>query len=380
MSTSRNKKALELASRWDLEHIPAPASQIDPIKIENCIGFTKVPLGVAGPLRVKGPNADGSFYAPLATQEATLVASCSRGCKAFSASGGVQFDVLSQGMSRAPVFIFANPASAVKFAREWPSLEEQFGKWAASTSRYAKLQKTKAHIIGSQVHLFCSFHCAAASGQNMVSKATKHACDQLRSLYGDNYSIKDWVVEGNLSSDKKPSWGNVKDARGVEVVAWGSVSDHDCQNILGCTTKRLNDQVVTLIKGGIRNGMFGSNVNTTNVLAGMFIATGQDAASVGESAWSDLTPEYDEETKVLTLSLYFPSILIATVGGGTGNPTQREALRMVQCDQPEDKEKLAGLMASFALALDISTAAAIANDTFTASHMRLARGEAKPKL
>jgi hypothetical protein len=52
------------------------------IKIENCIGFTRVPLGLAGPLTIDG-ELKSTVYAPLATVEPTLVASCSRGCKAF---------------------------------------------------------------------------------------------------------------------------------------------------------------------------------------------------------------------------------------------------------------------------------------------------------
>jgi hydroxymethylglutaryl-CoA reductase len=52
------------------------------IKIENYIGFTRIPLGLAGPLTVLG-EFKRTVYAPLATVEPTLVASCSRGCKAF---------------------------------------------------------------------------------------------------------------------------------------------------------------------------------------------------------------------------------------------------------------------------------------------------------
>lgn len=75
------------------------------IKIENCIGFTRVPLGLAGPLTVLG-ESKRTVYAPLATVEPTLVTSCSRGCKAFQATGGIQVTVLNKGLSRAPVFTF----------------------------------------------------------------------------------------------------------------------------------------------------------------------------------------------------------------------------------------------------------------------------------
>ena len=70
--------------------------------------------------------------------------------------------------------------------------------------------------------------------------------------------------------------------------------------------------------GGIRNGQFGSNINTANVIAAMFIATGQDPASTAEASWTHLTSELDPVTRDLKMSLYIPSLPVGTVGGGTG--------------------------------------------------------------
>src|SRR5215472_16987293 len=52
--------------------------------VEHLIGTVKVPVGVAGPLRVKGALGDREFFVPLATTEATLVASYNPG--SFSAT------------------------------------------------------------------------------------------------------------------------------------------------------------------------------------------------------------------------------------------------------------------------------------------------------
>ena len=47
--------------------------------IENLIGTVKIPVGIAGPLRVNGLHAHGDYFVPLATPEAALVASyCAR--------------------------------------------------------------------------------------------------------------------------------------------------------------------------------------------------------------------------------------------------------------------------------------------------------------
>ena len=49
--------------------------------IENPIGAVQIPVGVVGPLLVKGDYARGEFYVPLATSEGALVASVNRGVK-----------------------------------------------------------------------------------------------------------------------------------------------------------------------------------------------------------------------------------------------------------------------------------------------------------
>lgn len=47
--------------------------------IEYFIGTVKLPVGIAGPLRVNGSHAQGDYLVPLATTEAALVASYHRG-------------------------------------------------------------------------------------------------------------------------------------------------------------------------------------------------------------------------------------------------------------------------------------------------------------
>lgn len=104
------------------------------------------------------------------------------------------------------------------------------------------------------------------------------------------------------------------------------------------------------------------------------ITAGQDPGSIAESSWSHLTTEFNDDSGDLTFSLYFPSLPVGTVGGGTGYPTQREALDLIGCRGPGRKWALAETVASFALALEISTLSAVSNDTFAQSHQRLARG------
>ena len=85
-----------VSARWDVlpvgddakAHVADPeslaANELVRRNIENYIGTVKVPVGVAGPLRVNGMFAQGDYYYPLATTEATLVASYNRGARAIS--------------------------------------------------------------------------------------------------------------------------------------------------------------------------------------------------------------------------------------------------------------------------------------------------------
>ena len=62
--------------------------------------MAQVPLGIAGPLRVNGEYAQGSFYIPLATTEGALVASYNRGMRVLDACGGVKATVVEHGRGK----------------------------------------------------------------------------------------------------------------------------------------------------------------------------------------------------------------------------------------------------------------------------------------
>ena len=103
----------------------------------------------------------------------------------------------------------------------------------------------------------------------------------------------------------------------------------------------------------------------------MFIACGQDAACAVDGSRCQLTPEYDYETGNLRLSLFFRSLPVGVIGGGTMYPAQRERLGLFKCDGTGMNGRLASLIAGFALALDVSTCAAFTNHMFADAHIRL---------
>src|SRR5207245_5430140 len=72
--------------------------------IENPIGAAQIPLGIAGPLRIDGTYARGTFYVPLATTEGALVRSYKRGMVVLTRAGRVA----------ARLFVDRNVVSAVR--------------------------------------------------------------------------------------------------------------------------------------------------------------------------------------------------------------------------------------------------------------------------
>lgn len=378
MSISRLlKNDPSLASRLEgLKHLRRHQDETGDARIENCIGFSQVPVGLAGPLKVEGSeNTNDVFYAPLATYEAALVASCSRGCKAFNRCGGIRFEVLDEAMSRAPVFYFADTGKAVTFARRVPDLLPQFAKDAQSASRHSRLLRLTPHIIGTAVHVRFDYHCGDAMGQNMVSIATQRVCDNFaQSPLARELQLEGFRVDGQMTGDKKPAWGNVMQPRGVRVIAWGVLTNEACQEVLKCTTEELYRDCTFMKESEARNGQFGSNGNVANIIAAMFISCGQDPACVADAAWSHATPEYNWNTKELKFALFIPSLPVGVVGGGTIYETQKECLELLKCRGPGMKRRLAGLIAAFALALDVSTVSALTTNTFSRAHERLRRG------
>jgi hydroxymethylglutaryl-CoA reductase len=123
MSTERSAKTREdvllTASKAYSE-----SSEPSKITIENFVGFVRVPVGLAGPLRVRDAGqTDDDFFAPLATVEPTLVASCSRGCKALQRCGGARFHVLNEGMSRPHLLLLETGRSRAVRGTRAPTAE-----------------------------------------------------------------------------------------------------------------------------------------------------------------------------------------------------------------------------------------------------------------
>jgi hydroxymethylglutaryl-CoA reductase (NADPH) len=194
---------------------PKPSLRRIQKHIENCIGAVKIPVGIAGPLRVRGIFASGDYYVPLATTEAALVASYSRGAQVITEAGGCVSVMLNEGVSRTPGFAFHSLVSAGLFAVWCTEHGNEFRAAAAQTSAHGELADISVAIEGNHVYLQLEFTTGDASGQNMATIAAEAVCDYIRenSPLTPEYSF----VEANFSGDKKATAHSFTSVRGKKV-------------------------------------------------------------------------------------------------------------------------------------------------------------------
>lgn len=354
-----------------LEHVAR--FSFDPARtrgnIENFTGVAQVPLGFAGPIEIHGEHAEGSFLVPMATTEGTLVASYNRGIKVFNLSGGIRCVVSDDAMQRAPVFVFGSAAEARDF-RTWVDAHlEPIRAAAEATSSHAKLVKIETYLSNKFAFLRFNYTTGDAAGQNMVGRATFAACQWiLERVEG----VRNFYLEANLATDKKHSQINVMRTRGKRVTAEGTVPRDLLIEHMRVTPEALDYHARLGTIGALLSGASNNGAHSPNGITAMFIATGQDVANVAESSaallYSELTPERD-----LYLSLTIPSLIVATHGGGTGLPTQRECLEVLGCRGPGSVLKLAEIIGAVALAGELSLGAAISSLDWVSSHERLGR-------
>ena len=129
--------------------------------------------------------------------------------------------------------------------------------------------------------------------------------------------------------------------------------------------------------GGVMSGSIGVQGHYANGLAALFIATGQDAACVAEAAVG-VTRFEPLEDGGLYASVTLPNLIVGTVGGGTGLPTQRACLEIMGLAGAGHARALAEVTAAVALAGELSITGALAAGHFTDAHRRLSRGTADP--
>ncbi len=368
-------------NKTQLVHIVSKEMDYNAVKgknAENVIGMTRIPLGLAGPIKINGGDFIGETYVPMATTEGALIASVNRGIKAINLSGGVVTRVIEDGMTRGPMFEFNSVVDAHRFVQEWlPKNYDNIKEIAEGTTNHGKLKHIKPKIQGNNLFLRFVYSTGDAMGMNMATIATEAACTYIE----DNFKGANLVaVSGNFCSDKKQSHTNSLEGRGKSVVAEAVIKEDVLSDVFKTSAQAIDK--LNQKKNWIGSATAGStaqfNAHFANSIAAVFLATGQDAAQVVESSSGYTITEVRGND--LYISATLPSLEVGTVGGGTGLPTQREALSIMGLHgsgnpSGSNSRKLAEIIAATTLAGELNLLAALATRELGKAHKQLGRNK-----
>ncbi|ACB40285.1 hydroxymethylglutaryl-CoA reductase (NADPH) [Pyrobaculum neutrophilum] len=372
------RQYLEKVTGVKLENIGKTVIDLNTVvgrNIENVIGAVQVPVGVAGPLLIHGDYARGQFYIPLATTEGALVASVNRGAKLITESGGARAKVLRDGMARAPLFRLPSLIDAVEFVQWINQNVEEIKKAAESTTSIGRLREIQPYVVGNYVWLRMVFFTGDAMGMNMVTIASDAAARYIQERFPKAKLV---ALSGNLCVDKKANAVNFLLGRGKTVVAEAVIKREILQR-MGVTPEEVHEvNIRKNLLGSALAHSYGFNAHFANIVAAVFIATGQDVAQVVESSMGITSTEAREEG--LYISVFLPSLEVGTVGGGTRLPTQREALELLGVagsgNPPGTNAlKFAEIIAAAVLAGEANLLIALARNELASAHERLGRAK-----
>jgi len=373
------REALEEISGGSLEHTGIYSLDSERASYRNCenfIGVAQVPVGVIGPLRLRGEHVDGDVFVPLATTEAALVASSNRGCAAIREAGGATVRVEEVGMTRAPVFRTSGIDQTRRFVAWVREHEDEIRAITDSTSRYLKLLDIRPYAFGTSVFLRFKFDSGDAMGMNMATIACDRAISE---LIEPETGVSCIALSGNYCVDKKPAAINFQEGRGKRVFAEVVLEAPVLKRYLKTTARDLVEaQYRKNLLGSIAAGSKGFNAHYANVLAALFIATGQDPAHVVEGSLG-VTCIEPRGPEAVYASIYLPDLPLGAIGGGTQLATQHEALSLLGVVPDPQRpgaaaRRLAEIVGGAVLAGELSLMAAFTSQDLARAHERLSRG------
>ncbi|MFA5272687.1 MAG: hypothetical protein WC353_00845 [Candidatus Peribacter sp.] len=354
----------------DGEHI----GQADEKNCEQMIGSVPLPVGIAGPLTITFSSGEKSeVFLPLATTEAALVASINRGCKVLTTCGGVHVQSVYHGMSRSIVFKPKNGKTHL-YTIAIREKEDTWEKIGEATSHHLKILRYELDEAEGYVFLTIFCDTSEAMGMNMTTIAAQAIGDFLaRELDADLITIA-----ANVDSDKKPSKRTHDRGRGYEVTAKAEIPSSIIAEVLKTTPEKLLAVADAKLRvGSTVAGAIGSNLHAANIIAALYLATGQDAAHVVEGSLADTTVAPAQDG--ISIQTRLPALLVGVRGGGTALPAQNQCLSLILKPQRgmlpvlRPTQQLAETIGAAVLAGELSLLAAQATQTLASAHRKLAR-------
>src|SRR5207247_9458507 len=170
----------------------------------------------------------------------------------------------------------------------------------------------------------------------------------------------------------KPSFQYFQEGHGKTVIAECTLDDEAIRRVLRTTAADLEALAWAGTPGAVASGRQSVAFTPASAVAAIFAATGQDLGMVGTSSMAHGAGRRVEGG--LNVSIRFPGLEVATVGGGTTLPYARRWLDVMGCAGSGKDYRFAQLVAAAAVALEISASAAMATagsaEFFRAHHER----------
>jgi hydroxymethylglutaryl-CoA reductase (NADPH) len=380
------RERIEAELGTDLSAVQCDGKRIGTAEEKNCeqmFGHVPLPVGLAGPLHVRfssGEEAD--IFLPLATTEGALIASVNRGCKAITESGNAESSHVHHGTSRSIAFRIDGlpggaPHSGAKTGVQsfMAFLSGKIDEWIAVGETTSGHLKVLSHTIDAKDnHVFLTIFCDTdeAMGMNMVTIAAQAIGEWVTAhAEGDVAFV---TVAGNVDSDKKPSARVHEHGRGYGVTASVTLAKSVIESVLKTTPDAMFAVARAKLElGSTVAGAIGRNLHAANIVAALYLATGQDAAHVVEGSLTDTTVEPSGDGLKVTVRL--PAVMVGVRGGGTALPAQSTCLDLLLKPKTSlrNPAQLAESVGIAVLAGEISLLAAQAGHSLAKAHKTLGR-------
>lgn len=339
--------------------------------VENFVGFAQVPVGLAGPLVIDGEGGPRSVLVPLATTEGALVASVSRGMALIAAGGGATARVTRDALSQHPMLVYGSVRDAIGAADVARESLERFRGIVGEITRHGALASVETDVLGRRLLLRLLFTTGDAIGINMAARAADLCMRDLAERTG---ALESYVHGQDV--EKRANARALVEGRGRSVVCEATIP----RDVLEAKARTTPEAMVrvqrTYAVGYAQLGTQNWTVQSANVIAALYLACGQDVAYVTESATGLLDFDVDANGD-LHATMTLPSLLVGTVGGGSGQGTADECLAILGCRGAGRARAFAEIVAGAVLAGDLSLMAAFTSQEFTDAHERLGRNRPK---
>lgn len=336
--------------------------------IENCIGAVRIPIGIAGPMKLIGSQGSREIFIPLATTEGALVASVNRGISICNRQGGIKTELYADGMTRAPLFQ-GEDARHIKKSIKWINNHlKQLDDCCRSTSRYCRLIDIQLFPMGHLLNARFAFSTGEAMGMNMATFAAQKCAEYISA----KTKLELISIAGNLCSDKKAAAINAILGRGKTVCAWINLPVSIIEEKLRTSAARLQEIALKkVLLGSAFAQSLSYNAHAANIIAAIFVATGQDIPQIVESSNAFVWIEPKNDSILLTVQLQ--SLEVGTIGGGTSQPGPAALLDLMGCRGLGSARLLAEAICGAVLAGELSYLGALASGEAILAHQMLGR-------